>query len=171
MVEKSYRVRPIQKEDIQAVQTFLMHQLKTLFFQDNQGAITDDVWGLEKMYLQPERNNLWVVFDQDGKVVGTGAICTYNDRIECMKGRYHLPEIAEIGRCYVDETIRRQGIGSEIMAAMVRFCQEKEYKKMYLHTHHFLPGGFNFWQKQGFEILIDDGHDGGYETIHMEKTL
>ena len=54
MVEKSYRVRPIQKEDIQAVQTFLMHQLKTLFFQDNQGAITDDVWGLEKMYLQPE---------------------------------------------------------------------------------------------------------------------
>ena len=43
MVEKSYRVRPIQKEDIQAVQTFLMHQLKTLFFQDNQGAITDDV--------------------------------------------------------------------------------------------------------------------------------
>lgn len=171
MVEKSYRVRPIQKEDIQAVQTFLMHQLKTLFFQDNQGAITDDVWGLEKMYLQPERNNLWVVFDQDGKVVGTGAICTYNDRIECMKGRYHLPEIAEIGRCYVDETIRRQGIGSEIMAAMVRFCQEKEYKKMYLHTHHFLPGGFNFWQKQGFEILIDDGHDGGYETIHMEKIL
>ena len=171
MVEKSYRVRPIQKEDIQAVQTFLMHQLKTLFFQDNQGAITDDVWGLEKMYLQPERNNLWVVFDQDGKVVGTGAICTYNDRIECMKGRYHLPEIAEIGRCYVDETIRRQGIGSEIMAAMVKFCQEKEYKKMYLHTHHFLPGGFNFWQKQGFEILIDDGHDGGYETIHMEKTL
>ena len=171
MVEKSYRVRPIQKEDIQAVQTFLMHQLKTLFFQDNQGAITDDVLGLEKMYLQPERNNLWVVFDQDGKVVGTGAICTYNDRIECMKGRYHLPEIAEIGRCYVDETIRRQGIGSEIMAAMVKFCQEKEYKKMYLHTHHFLPGGFNFWQKQGFEILIDDGHDGGYETIHMEKIL
>ena len=171
MVEKSYRVRPIQKEDIQAVQTFLMHQLKTLFFQDNQGAITDDVWGLEKMYLQPERNNLWVVFDQDGKVVGTGAICTYNDRIECMKGRYHLPEIAEIGRCYVDETIRRQGIGSEIMAAMVKFCQEKEYKKMHLHTHHFLPGGFNFWQKQGFEILIDDGHDGGYETIHMEKIL
>lgn len=171
MVEKSYRVRPIQKEDIQAVQTFLMHQLKTLFFQDNQGAITDDVWGLEKMYLQPERNNLWVVFDQDGKVVGTGAICTYNDRIECMKGRYHLPEIAEIGRCYVDETIRRQGIGSEIMVAMVKFCQEKEYKKMYLHTHHFLPGGFNFWQKQGFEILIDDGHDGGYETIHMEKIL
>ena len=170
-MENFYKVRPIQKEDIQVVQAFLMHQLKTLFFQDKQGAITDDVWGLEKMYLQPERNNLWVVFDQDGKVVGTGAICTYNDRIECMKGRYHLPEIAEIGRCYVDETIRRQGIGSEIMAAMVKFCQEKEYKKMYLHTHHFLPGGFNFWQKQGFEILIDDGHDGGYETIHMEKIL
>ena len=170
-MENFYKVRPIQKEDIQVVQAFLMHQLKTLFFQDKQGAITDDVLGLEKMYLWPERNNLWAAFDQNGKVVGTGAICIYNDRIDCIKGRYHLPETAEIGRCYVDEMIRRQGIGSEIMAEMVKFCQEKEYKKMYLHTHHFLPGGFNFWQKQGFEILIDDGHDGGYETIHMEKTL
>ena len=167
----SYTVQPIRKEDIQEVQTFLMKQLKTLFFQENLGAITTDVLGLEKMYLQTERNNLWVAFSWNGKVVGTGAICTYNDRIECMRGRYHLPETAEVGRCYVDETIRRQGIGSEIMAAMVKFCREKEYKKMYLHTHHFLPGGFNFWQKQGFEILIDDGHDGGYETIHMEKIL
>ena len=171
MVEKSYKVRSIQKEDIQAVQAFLMYQLKALFFQENQGAIIEDVWGLEKRYLQSERNNLWAVFDQDEKVVGTGAICTYNDRIECIKGRYYLPETAEVGRCYVDETIRRQGIGSMIMAAMVQFCQEKGYKKMYLHTHHFLPGGFNFWQKQGFEILIDDGYDGGYETIHMEKIL
>ena len=170
-MENFYKVRPIQKEDIQVVQAFLMHQLKTLFFQDKQGAITDDVWGLEKMYLWPERNNLWAAFDQNGKVVGTGAICIYNDRIDCIKGRYHLPETAEIGRCYVDEMIRRQGIGSEIMAEMVKFCQEKEYKKMYLHTHHFLPGGFDFWKKQGFEILIDDGQDGGYETIHMEKIL
>ena len=168
---KSYTVRPIRKEDIQEVQTFLMKQLKTLFFQENLGAITTDVLGLEKMYLQTERNNLWVVFSWNGKVVGTGAICTYNDRIECIRGRYHLPETAEVGRCYVDETIRRQGIGSEIMAAMVKFCREKEYKKMYLHTHHFLPGGFSFWKKQGFEILIDDGHDGGYEMIHMEKYI
>ena len=170
-MENFYKARPIQKEDIQVVQAFLMHQLKTLFFQDKQGAITDDVLGLEKMYLWPERNNLWAAFDQNGKVVGTGAICIYNDRIDCIKGRYHLPETAEIGRCYVDEMIRRQGIGSEIMAEMVKFCQEKEYKKMYLHTHHFLPGGFDFWKKQGFEILIDDGQDGGYETIHMEKIL
>ena len=170
-MENFYKVRPIQKEDIQVVQAFLMHQLKTLFFQDKQGAITDDVLGLEKMYLWPERNNLWAAFDQNGKVVGTGAICIYNDRIDCIKGRYHLPETAEIGRCYVDEMIRRQGIGSEIMAEMVKFCQEKEYKKMYLHTHHFLPGGFDFWKKQGFSILIDDGQDGGYETIHMEKIL
>ena len=170
-MENFYKVRPIQKEDIQVVQAFLMHQLKTLFFQDKQGAITDDVLGLEKMYLWPERNNLWAAFDQNGKVVGTGAICIYNDRIDCIKGRYHLPETAEIGRCYVDEMIRRQGIGSEIMAEMVKFCQEKEYKKMYLHTHHFLPGGFDFWKKQGFEILIDDGQDGGYETIHMEKLI
>ena len=170
-MENFYKVRPIQKEDIQVVQAFLMHQLKTLFFEDKQGAITDDVLGVEKMYLWPERNNLWAAFDQNGKVVGTGAICIYNDRIDCIKGRYHLPETAEIGRCYVDEMIRRQGIGSEIMAEMVKFCQEKEYKKMYLHTHHFLPGGFDFWKKQGFEILIDDGQDGGYETIHMEKIL
>ena len=54
--------------------------------------------------------------------------------VECMKGRYHLPDTAEIGRCYVDEMIRWQGIGSDIMGEMVEFCDEKEYKNLSTHT-------------------------------------
>jgi GNAT superfamily N-acetyltransferase len=86
-----------------------------------------------------------------------------------LKGRYHLPTTAEVGRCYIDAGLRRQGIGSRLVTAMTEFCREHGYRTMYLHTHRFLPGGFNFWEKQGFVITIDQG--GSLDIVHMEKLL
>ncbi|MCB8816082.1 hypothetical protein [Desulfosporosinus shakirovi] len=82
-------IRPIRTEDIDGVQKFLLFQLKELFAQEGQLAITDDVWGLGKRYLEPANCNLWRVLTKVGEVVGTAAICTYNDRIELLKGWYH----------------------------------------------------------------------------------
>lgn len=163
------QIRPIQAEDISAVQNFLMQQLKTLFAQEGQAAIADDVWGLRQTYLEPEHCNLWAVFTPDGEVVGTAAICMYNDRIDVLKGRYELSTTAEVGRCYINARLRRKGIGSQLVKVMTEFCQEQGYQTMYLHTHRFLPGGFNFWEKQGFIITIDQG--GSAEIVHMEKKL
>ncbi len=162
-------IRPIQIEDIAAVQDFLLKQLQDLFRQEGQTAITDDIWGLGKTYLEPENCSMWAVFTPAGTVVGSAAICTYNNRIELLKGRYHLPTTAEVGRCYIDAGLRRQGIGSTLVGLMTDFCRQHGYKMLYLHTHHFLPGGFNFWQKQGFEIILDQG--GSFEIVHMEKRL
>lgn len=168
-MHKEIIIRPINQADIQAVQTFLFRQLKELFAQEGQTAITGDVWGLKQKYLEPENCNLWGAFTREGEIAGTGAICTYNDRIEVLKGRYHLPATAEVGRCYIDKALRRQGLGSELVRIMTGFCREQGYEMMYLHTHRFLPGGFNFWQKQGFKITIDQGGPG--EIVHMEKDL
>lgn len=169
MDKRDLVIRPIRAEDIGAVQDFLFTQLQELFAQDGQAAITDDVWGLGKTYLEPDNCNMWAVFTPAGTVVGTAAICAYNGRIELLKGRYHLPTTAEVGRCYIDAKLRRQGIGSKLVEAMTQFCKDHGYRTMYLHTHHFLPGGFNFWQKQGFAITIDQG--GSLEIVHMEKIL
>ncbi|MDU4961834.1 MAG: GNAT family N-acetyltransferase [Sporomusaceae bacterium] len=169
MTAQEVVIRPITAADIAGVQAFLLQQLKTLFNHDGQAALTDDVWGLAKTYLEPADCNMWAAFSSAGEVLATAAICRYNDRIMVLKGRYSLPETAEVGRCYVDERLRRQGIGSRLLEHMVDFCRQQDYRIMYLHTHHFLPGGFNFWKKQGFAITIDEG--GPAEIVHMEKSL
>lgn len=162
-------IRTIKAEDVDAVQNFLLRQLKELFAHEGQSAITDDVWGLKKTYLEPPNCNMWGVFTPAGEVIGTAAVCAYNDRIALLKGYYAAGTTAEVGRCYIDKRLRRQGIGSELVKKITDFCIEQGYLVIYLHTHRFLPGGFNFWEKQGFKITVDEG--GIAEIVHMEKLL
>lgn len=162
-------IRLLQEKDISAVQDFLMYQLETLFNQKGQQAITGDIWGLKSNYIDPPRHQMWAVFDDQERVVGTIAICQYNDRIEILKGRYSLEKTAEIGRCYIDESLRRKGIGAKLLEEAERFCRENGYDILYLHTHHFLPGGYNFWKKNGFIPFADVG--GENQIVHMEKSV
>lgn len=162
-------IRRIDTGDIAAVQGFLFGQLAEFFAHEGQGAVTADVLGLSRSYIEPARNQMWAAFSPEGSVIGTIAICEYNDRIEVLKGRYPRETTAEIGRCYLDKTLRRQGIGTRLLETAEVFCREQGYQTIYLHTHHFLPGGFNFWKKNGFRIVLDEG--GVYELVHMEKDV
>ncbi|QJW48891.1 GNAT family N-acetyltransferase [bacterium BFN5] len=74
-----------------------------------------------------------------------------------------------MGRCYIDQSLRRQGLGSKLLQAAEGYCREQQFRCMYLHTHCFLPGGFQFWQKHGFQITLDEG--GSDQIVHMEKFL
>jgi len=162
-------IRKIGKEDVYVVQNFLQGQLQDLFSQEGQLAIMDDIWGLEKLYIEPDRNQMWAAFASDGRVIGTIATCEYNDRIQVLKKRYSHHITAEIGRCYIEKTLRRQGIGSRLLKEVEAFCCEKEYETIYLHTHRFLPGGFHFWEKQGFRIVVEE--QGDAQIVHMEKSV
>lgn len=168
-MNEKFTIKPLQEQDISAVQDFLMYQLETLFDQQGQKAITGDIWGLKNNYIDPPRHQMWVVYNEEEKVVGTIAICQYNDRIEILKGRYSLEKTAEIGRCYIDESLRRQGIGGKLLKEVENFCRENGYDIIYLHTHHFLPGGYNFWKKNGFDPFADVG--GKDQIVHMEKRV
>ncbi|TCL35458.1 ribosomal protein S18 acetylase RimI-like enzyme [Anaerospora hongkongensis] len=169
METRNVVIRRVEHNDIASVQNFLLGQLQDLFCKEGQSAVTADVLGLAKLYIEPVRNQMWAAFSPDGTVVGTIAICEYNDRITVLKGRYPAGTTAEVGRCYIDKTLRRQGIGSRLLTIAETFCREQGYRMIYLHTHHFLPGGFHFWQSQGFAITLDEG--GSYELVHMEKPV
>lgn len=161
--------RPMTFSDIDAVQGFLLDQLQDLFGQSGRAAITKDIWGLAEKYLQPESAGMWVAVQSDGSIVGTIAASRYNDRIVCLKGRYCAETTAEVGRCYIRADRRRQGLGERLLTQATAFCRKQGYRYLYLHTHRFLPGGFAFWQKQGFSITVEEG--GPAEIVHMEKEL
>ena len=102
------------------------------------------------------------------ELIATLAVCQYNDRITELRGRYNLRETAEICRCYVDERYRRQGIGSQLFALADVFCQQHQYKTLYLHTHHFLPGGYHFWLRNNFKVIMDMQDE--WQLVHMESS-
>lgn len=118
---------------------------------------------------QKDTNAFFVSYNEKRQIIAAISITKYDNRILRLKSNYTNKNIAEIGRCYVDEKYRRCGVGSRLLNLASTFAAKNNYEKMYLHTHYFLPGGFNFWSKMGFDITFDEKDK--LQTVHMEKRL
>lgn len=116
-----------------------------------------------------DKNAFFIAINEFNEIVGSISISDYDNRIEALKPIYQNKNIAEIGRCYIKEEYRRKGVGSRLLNLASEFANEKNYQTMYLHTHYFLPGGFNFWQKMGFNITLDEKNS--MQTVHMQKQI
>lgn len=165
-----YKIEPLTCNHIEETQLFLSTQLNH-FFHYNYSLTNakDDIFLLENKYISPNRNNFWLAFDKQNNIIGSIAASIYDDRIDLLKGHYNLDITAEVGRCYVHPDHRRKGIGHQLLSLAENFCIDKDFSIIYLHTHHFLPGGYNFWKKNHFQTTIDEG--GLQQIIHMEKKL
>ena len=64
---------------------------------------------------------------------------------------YHVLDEAEIARIAVDETIRRQGIGSGLLAYTFSCCREKSIERMLLDVRESNTSAREFYKKHGFE--------------------
>lgn len=164
-----YTVRKLGKQDIKAAQQFLLHNLKELYNIDGDYPNSRDIWQMEEVYLNSPDHTIIGAFDFKGALVGTIAIRPYDDRMAEVKGRYDKLKTAELVRCYIDKKLRRKGIGTLLTKEILQASALFKYGMIYLHTHKFLPGGFNFWQKQGFAITVDTNDKD--ETVHMEKVM
>lgn len=166
--DAKFTFREITEADIPAVQSFIIRHLN-LYFNANRPAPEphEDVLDLHSQYLQQPRNLLLGVWNERQQLIATLAVCQYDDRLKLLRGRYPLFSTAEICRCYVEQEYRRQGIGSQLVLLAEQFCDRQQYKTRYLHTHHFLPGGYQFWLRHHFAVYLEEG--GEQQIVHMEK--
>ncbi|HGY5078346.1 GNAT family N-acetyltransferase [Citrobacter freundii] len=166
----TYTFREITESDIPAVQSFIIRHLN-LYFQANRPTPRpdEDILDLRSHYLHHPRNLLLGAWDAHQQLIATLAVCQYDDRIMALRGRYDLANTAEICRCYVEQEHRRRGIGRQLMTLAEAYCQHQQYKTLYLHTHHFLPGGYQFWCNNHFNVFLDEG--GEQQIVHMEKHI
>lgn len=164
-----YVIRRLSKQDVKAAQQFLLHNLKKLYNIDGDYPKSRDIWQMEEIYLNSPDHTIMGAFDFKGNLAGTIAVRPYDDRMAEVKGRYTQLKTAELVRCYIAEGLRRKGIGTLLTKELFKACAVFKYEMIYLHTHKFLPGGFAFWQKQGFAITVDTNDKD--ETVHMEKVM
>lgn len=162
-------IRMVTTEEIPMAQEFLFGMVKKLFNSDKNPLYHNDIINMKEIYINADRNTIVGAFDQEGGLVGTIAVKQFVNRFEALQGMYKEEITAELGRCYINEDLRRMGIGSLLLDKILQFCKEGGYEKIYLHTHRHLPGGFDFWQKKGFIITVEE--DNEEETVHMEKTI
>lgn len=168
MVDK-ISFRNISMEEISIVQDFLFKMVKNLFNCDKNPLYHNDIINMKEIYIDDKRNTIIGAFDEENNLVGTIAVKRFVDRFVSIRRMYSEYKTAELGRCYIDKDLRRKGIGSCLLDRIVQFCKESGYEKIYLHTHKHLPGGFDFWNKKGFLITVEE--DDEEKTVHMEKNI
>ena len=155
-------------EEIKLVKNFLFNQIMKEYGIGPTPKFHYDILSLEKYYINPERNNFFVAFD-DNKVVATSAIRAYDKDYEFFKGKYSSDNTASIWRLMVDEKYRRQGLARQLVSVMEEFASKNHYGNIYLHTHRYLDAAIPFWKSVGYIVTVEeDDYD---ETTHMLKNL
>lgn len=167
--ETAWTIRRITTEDIEPALAFIVPMLHEVYPNIPDVAVRWDLANMAEAYVLNNEGAMFAAFDASGKVVGTVAIRPYDDRLAAVKGCYDTAATAELSRCYVSSSLRRQGIASKLVAAIEDYCRSYGYQTICLHTHKFLPGGFPFWLSQQYQIRHES--QDGLETVYMDKTI
>ncbi|NPV28105.1 MAG: GNAT family N-acetyltransferase [Firmicutes bacterium] len=162
-------VRSAAGDNAQEVAEFAIRSIKEVYGREIRPDWDRDLLEFQKVYLETPGNTFLTAYAEDDKIVGALAVRRYDGRIRILDGFYDLKATAELSRCYVDRKYRRRGIGSLLVKEAEQFSRGAGYKVIYLHTHMYLPGAFEFWHSQGFKLRLDEG--GPQQTVHMEKFL
>ena len=130
-------------------------------------AIAPDLLHFEQTYADGQGRMLAALDHRHG-LVGTIAWRAYDGRFAQLDfaGR----RVVEVVRLFVAPECRRQGIADALFAALRDQARDQGIEVLYLHTHPFLPGAEQFWQRHGFRVLCRDT-DPQWQTIHMECGL
>lgn len=169
MEYKEWTIRKITASDTKHALDFIIPMLHEIYPNISGVVVRWDLANMEETYTVDPKTAMFAAFDQAGKVVATIAIRPYDDRLEKVKGYYDVTKTAELSRCYVDSSLRRQGIAGKLLAVLEDYCRSVGYNDVCLHTHRFLPGGYPFWLSKEFAVrALGNDKD---ETIYMDKSL
>lgn len=162
-------IKRLGNSDILPATEFAFKMIKEVYGRGIDPVWDHDLLNFEELYIKTQGNTFLAAFNENGEIAGTLAVRRYDGRIKSLEGFYDLKATAELAKCYVDRKYRRRGIGSLLVKEAEQFCRGAGYKVIYLHTHMYLPGAYEFWHSQGFKLRLDEG--GLRQTVHMEKIL
>ena len=152
------------------VRLFLFNQIKSEFGYDYVPEWHQDIINLEKYYIDPERNNFFVAFDEKtSDIIATIGIRAYDKHFVEFEDKYSEEKTSSIWRLFVDRRYRRCGLASKMFSIAEDFALSRGFKNIYLHTHKTLPGALEFWLKMGFSISLNTHNN--LQTVHMDKNL
>ncbi|WP_339830947.1 GNAT family N-acetyltransferase [Paenibacillus sp. FSL R7-0272] len=162
-------VRPVQSHEIQEAIDFAMRVRSEVFPMMSHSVLPKDFEQFDEYYMNRNDTVFVIARSDEAGIIGSIGIVPYDGRIQVIEGRYSAHTAAEIVKCYVDPAYRRYGIGSRLVQELQRIVTKMQYTTLYLHTHRFLPGAVNFWERQGFTFITEEQNE--WQIVHMDKPI
>jgi GNAT superfamily N-acetyltransferase len=166
-VMSAVQIIPAHRHDIAAVVDFVMRARAQTFPQLASADLPPDLQHFTRVYGE-EGDGRFLIARREGEIVAAVGYRPYDHRFAQLD--YAGSRAVEVVRLFVLPDYRRSGLATTICDALKRCAQEQGVDVLYLHTHPFLPGAIDFWQRQGFGVT-DVEDDPVWQTIHMECRL
>lgn len=145
---------------------FVQQARAELFPKLSANGLPADLANFERVYLDGE--GCFLVARHQGQIVASIASLPYDHRFAQLD--YRGLKTVEVVRLFVLAPFRRSGLAGGLYRELHMRAALAHVDVMYLHTHPFLPGAIEFWQRQGFAV-VDIETDPVWQTTHMERRL
>ncbi|WP_341831749.1 GNAT family N-acetyltransferase [Sphingobacterium thalpophilum] len=162
---KNITISRVEEEDIDVVLPYVIEFRKQLFPMLDSNKLPKDLLAFSAVYLEAEAAEFLQAKDHRGNLIGVVGMSAYDYRFPHLD--IDRRKTVEVARLFVDPSYRRSGLGTALFKSLVAVAKEKSIERLYLHTHPFLTGAYEFWGKQGFQ-LKDYCNESNFPTIHME---
>lgn len=150
--------------DIAATVDFVMAARAAIFPMLAGAPMPADLVDFAGSYLAPEGGRFLIARDGGRIVAGIGYL-PYDHRFAQLD--YRGRRVVEVVRLFVEPAYRRGGLARCVFEALKALALEQGVEVLYLHTHPFLPGAIEFWQRQGF-VIVDVEDEPVWRTTHMQ---
>jgi ribosomal protein S18 acetylase RimI-like enzyme len=131
--EQGFHIRSFRTGDLPACRKLYREGLIGGTLAENDtGFDLDDI---ESVYMKRAGNHFWVaVAPPDDAPQGSAGDPESWPVVGMIGVQHHDADVGEIRRLRVAQTHRRRGIGSGLIEAALKFCQERQYLKITLDT-------------------------------------
>lgn len=164
-------IRAARVDEIPAISDFVGKARADMFPmldpKSHKNTVERELLGFKRTYLE-NSNGAFLTARVDGRLIATIGYLDYNGRFPQLK--FSHERVAEVVRLYVHPAWRRAGLASNLFDALEQTARQAGIKQLYLHTHPFLAGARDFWERQGFSVICVD-EDPIWQTTHMSRLL
>ena len=159
-------IQAASEADIPAILDFTLKARAELFPKLSASGTPDDLARFAEVYLHGA--GCFLIARHAGQIVASIGYLPYDRRFPQLV--YPGLKVVEVVRLFVLPSQRRSGLAGALYRALKEHALANGVELIYLHTHPFLPGAIEFWQRQGFAIVQVD-KDPVWQTTHMQSFM
>lgn len=163
-----FKISEVSVDNTKDIVAYIRGFRKQLFPMLDHTKQPQDLLFFNKRYIEDELGVFLQAENSEGNLIGVIGMSHYDHRFPYLN--YQGKRVVEVGRLYIEPEFRRQGAGAALVKTLITYAKTKKINILYLHTHPFLTGAFEFWKSQGFKQIVET-EEAGYVTIHMELHL
>lgn len=157
-------ILPVGLRDQEEIIAYVLKTREHLFPMLNHHVIPKDLQAFASTYIEADIGVFLQARTEQGELVGTIGMMAYDGRFPYLS--FTENKIVEVVKLYVEPAYRKSGLGTALVQELKKIGRRQGVELFYLHTHPFLEGAYEFWLKQGFDLVVST-EEAGFETLHM----